>query len=154
MATTFIDYNENKGFWIAEIYMELTFEFILQTLEKIEFEAPFKQEFKEDLEFNVNGFAKGMLVLTWHSFIKTNEDEELVIRILNETILLLKEKGEFIPIKELNDYEVKKEEDAAHWPKPFKTAEITKILETLILMLKNEWHETRYGMEIDYSFID
>jgi len=152
MGETKIDYKENKGFWIAEIYMELTYEYILQALNTSVLDIPFIEEFKEDLLFHTEGLAKGMFVLTWGSFIKTKDDKQLVISILEETRSLLESKGEIILAFELNEFEIKKEEVASKWPNPIKTFEIIKIIDTLILMFKGEWTKTRYGMEIDYSF--
>lgn len=153
MATTHIDYKEGKGFWIAEIYIELTYEYILQTLEQMNDEITFKEELKDDIHFNINAYAKGMLTLTWHSFLKTLEDEQIMISILESTKILLQSKGNYISVDELNSYEVKKEEMAIKWLKPIKTSEITKIVDTLILMFKGEWNETSYNMDIDYSFL-
>ncbi|WGH74769.1 hypothetical protein P8625_11840 [Tenacibaculum tangerinum] len=154
MAETKIDYKGGKGFWIAEIYMELTYEYILQALEDSEEIIPFKDDLKEDINFFVNAYGKGMLTLLWFNFIKTDEDEKIMICLLNRAKKILESKGDYIEVDELNGYEEKKEEMASKWPKPIKTTEIIKIIDTLILMLKGEWEETSYSMEIEYSFID
>ena len=154
MATTFIDYKKEKGFWIPEIYMELTYEYILQALNSIRSNLSIREEVKEDIKFNTTGLAKGMLTLTWQSFLKGKKQESEMIYILEETIKLLNAKEEFISVKELNSYENKKEEVASSWPKPLRTSEIIKIVEALMLMLKNEWNKpSNYVMEINYSFV-
>ncbi len=152
MAETKIDYVENKGFWIAEIYMELAYEYILQALNTSGLDISFTEDFREDLLFHSEGLAKGMFVLTWNSFINSKEDEGIIINILEDAKSILEDKGGLIQVVELNNYEVKKEEISSEWPSPMKTSEIIKIMDALIAMFKGEWEETRYGMEIDYSF--
>lgn len=153
MATK-IDYKEGKGFWIAEIYMELTYEYILQAIDNIEDNLNIREELIEDIEFNINGLAKGMLTLTWHSFLKNDEQVDEMIFVLNNTKNLLLDKGEYISAEELNKYEIKKEDVASKWPKPIKTSEVIKIVEALILMLNDEWDKpNNYAMDIDYSFV-
>ncbi len=152
MAETKIDYKENKGFWIAEIYMELTYEYILQSLNTTTLNISFIEDFREDLLFHTEGLAKGMFVLTWNSFINSEEDEGIIINILEGAKSILADKRSLINVVELNSYEVKKEDVASKWTNPIKTSEIVKIIDILILMFKGEWEEVRYGMEIDYSF--
>jgi len=152
MATTYIDYKEDKGFWIAEIYMELTYEYIKQALEQRIDEIDFKEDLNKDLELFTSGMFKGMLTLTWSTFLKSKHDNKM-ISILEDTKTLLQNKGEIITTGELNSYEVKKEEMASIWPKPLKTSEVIKIINILILMFKDEWRETNYAMNIDYSFV-
>ena len=153
MAKTFIDYKEDIGFWIPEIFMELTYEYVLQTLHAIEGDLSIREELIEDIEFNINGLAKGMLTLTWGSFLKNEEQLNEIVLVLNDTKNLLSNKGEYISVEELNEYEVKKKEMASNWPKPIKTAEVIKIIEAIILMLNDEWDEPNYSMSIDYSFV-
>ncbi|CAL2080609.1 hypothetical protein [Tenacibaculum sp. 190524A05c] len=154
MATTFIDYNRDKGFWIAEIYMELTYEYILQALNNINEKISIREELEDDINFNITGLAKGMLTLTWQSFLKDKDQESEMIFVLEETKKLLNSKEEFISVRELNSYENKKEDVASKWPKPIKTLEVIKIVDALILMLKNEWNKpSNYEMDIEYSFV-
>ncbi|MEP0263112.1 hypothetical protein [Dokdonia sp.] len=153
MAKTFIDYREDIGFWVAEIYMELTYEYVLQALNSIEDDLSIREELIEDIEFNINGLARGMLTLTWYSFLKNEEQLNEIDLVLNNAKNLLLDKGEYILVEELNKYEVKKKEMASKWPKPIKTSEVIKIVEALILMLNDEWYEPNYSMNIDYSFL-
>jgi len=154
MATTYINYKDDNGFWIDEIYMELVFEYVLQMLKSEQKLIHFSSELIEDLEFDSRGCSRGYLILDWKYILNTHEDKLFMIDLLKNTIGIVKRKGEFISVSELNQYEKGKGINGQKWPKPLKTSEIIKILDTLILMLKDEWHETRYGMEIDYSFIN
>ena len=153
MATTFIDYKDDKGFWIAEIYMELTFEYINQALSNTKDEIPFRDDLLFEHEFFSNGYSKGILTLLWNSFLQYDKDnEQIMIGLVEETKQLVASKGKHISTKELNSYEEKKESNVV-WHKPLKTSEIIKILDALILMLKDQWDETSYDMKIDYSFV-
>lgn len=154
MAETKIDYKDGKGFWIAEVYMELTYEYILQALHSIEDDLNIREELIWDIEFNIKGFARGMLTLTWHSFLKDKEQIDEMVLVLNNTKNLLLDKGEYISVEELNKYEVKKEDLASHWPKPIQTSEVIKIVDALMLMLQDKWDKpNNYGMDIEYSFV-
>lgn len=154
MGQTYIDYKEGKGFWVAEIYMELTYEYILQALHSIEDDLNIREELIWDIEFNIKGFARGMLTLTWHSFLKNKEQIDEMVFVLNNTRNLLLDKREYISVEELNKYEVKKEDMASNWPKPMKTSEVIKIVDGLILMLQDKWDKpNNYGMDIAYSFV-
>ena len=152
MATTHIDYKDDKGFWVAEIYIELTYEYILQALNNKTNQIPIEKNLRKDLELFTSGMFKGMLTLTWDTFL-SSEDEQVIVSILEDTKTLLQNKGEYISKEELNSYEVKKGEMASVWPKPIKISEVIKIVDALILMFKGEWDETSYGMDIDYSFV-
>ena len=149
MTTTFIDYREDIGFWIEEIYMEIVFEYIDQSLETYNGNISFREDLDFDLNFNTTGLSKGMLTLTWDSFLNYNyENEQTMISILESTKDFLTSKGQLINSDELNILEKKKESEMI-WKKSLKISEVLKIIDALILMLKNEWQETNYDMKID-----
>lgn len=150
--STFIDYEEDKGFWIDEAYMELVFYFIWKTFNRINPDVDFKEKMEWYLESAASSGLYGMLVLGWQDILKTPKEEEEMIEILETTKKDLEVFGEFISIEELTEaasYE-KNPEYRSKWSKPLKTEEVIKVIEALITMLKKEWTEDQ-NLDFDYD---
>jgi len=140
MSDTFIQYEKNKGFWCHEKYMELSFEYILQALDLIEEEISIRDVLSTDLEFHTSGASYGLLTLTWGSFVKTTDQENEIILILEEAIKIVENKGGYISIEELNSIEAKKKyRDPVFWTAPYETRKLIKIYNALIDMFSHEW---------------
>jgi hypothetical protein len=93
MATnTFIDYKDDRGFYIFEPEMELVFYFIQQTFKRLNPDVPFKEDMELFLDAAAKGHLQGMLVLGWDRLLTTSEHESQMIDILEETIKDLNKK--------------------------------------------------------------
>ena len=151
MAVTFIDYKENKGFYIHEDFMQLAFIFIYAELR-----IPNKYNFinKEDLisdcESKVNGVHSGYFVLSWEKDLVGESEEQLMIELLQSIINELNSKGELIKAFELESMET----EDTHWKrimdKPIPVKELIRIFNALIEMLNDDWNSTNYNMDIDW----
>lgn len=149
--TTEIEYKE-KGFWIGEVEMEMIFYFILKTFKNLNPSVDFKEKMLNDLEAKASGAEHGYLVIIWEKYFKTEENEQEMISILEETISDLNKFGEYIPIKALKEAAAYNPEEEYRTPykKPLKTTYVIEVINTLILMLKGEWEEEHSYLAFDH----
>lgn len=148
MATTFIDYKEDKGFWVVEDVMELVFQYIYKELKSGKYTFSKIDGLLLDAEHIINGFVRGWLVLMWDEDI---QEEQEMIRLLEKIVLDLEQKGEYISVEELQTFPSKAEDWKNFWNKPFKTQNLLNIFDAMIKMLKGEWESSNYAMDIDWT---
>ena len=151
--TTHISYkDENKGFWIGEAEMEMIFYFILKTFEKLDPQVSFKSIFQKDMEASASGRTTGYLVLSWDYYLETEENEQEMIDILEETVSDLNVFGTYIPVKALQEAAAFNPEEQYRTPytKPLETEYVVEVVETLISMLKGEWEHENYNLTFDH----
>jgi len=155
MATTFIKYKDNKGFYISEIFIQLAMHYINSEVKKILYSFSEKQEIVEDLQDNINGECNGYLVLYWKYILNGISDEQTMIKVLQNVNITLQQKGTSISIAELNAVETDDSDFKRFFSrKPFPTAELVKIIDALILILQGTWDFDNYDMKIDYGYYD
>ena len=150
MAVTFIDYQNNKGFYIHENYIQLAFMYIYPEMQKPQYNFTNKPDLLYDCESIINGIRSGYLVLSWDDYLVGNTDEQLMIQLLQNVVSHLQTKGAYISLSELQGMTT--EDD--HWlrvmDKKFPTAELIKIFIALIQMLQGTWTSTNYDMKINW----
>ena len=152
MAVTYIDYKDDKGFYIVEDAMELAFQYIYKELKKEEvYSFTNKEGLLQDAEYNVNGWCRGYLVLMWHEELEGLADEQEMIRLLENIVSQLQKKGEFISVEEIHSFPSEAEDWKSFWYTPFPTKNLLNIFDALIKMLKGEWESTNYDMKIDFN---
>lgn len=151
--TTHISYKDKDiGFWIGEAEMEMIFYFILKTFEKLNPNVEFKDIFKHDMETSASGRTTGYLVLSWNYYLKTEEHEQQMIQVLEETVSDLKTFGTYISIKALQEAAAFNpiEEYRTPYKKPLETKYVVEVVEALIAMLKGEWELENYNLAFDH----
>lgn len=68
---TFIDYKDDKGFWIAEVHMELVFYFIWKTIAPVKDQYEFGEKIEWEARTSMERGFYGMLVLSWNRYLTT-----------------------------------------------------------------------------------
>lgn len=152
MATTFIDYKDHKGFYIAEIFMQLTWHYVNQEIVKNQYSFTNKQKLLWNLHSGINGFDAGYLVLTWDTSLANTTEEQIMVQVLQNVKITLQSKGAYITVEELQAIPTEDEDFKIFYRDPFPTAELVKILDALIQMLQGTWTSTDYNMEINYKY--
>ena len=72
------------------------------------------------------------------------EDEQEMIFLLENIIVKLQNKGEYISIEELQSFTPEATDWKNFWSKPFRTINLLNIFDALIKTLKGEWDSTNY----------
>lgn len=153
MPTTFITFGNNKGFWIHEFYMQLAYYFIYEELIKLQYGLSNKDELLDRLKFHIDGYSSGIMSLDWYDVIKSTEDIQTVISLLENLKKVIHKKGKQITVSELKnitsiDYEFKR----LYSRNPFPSDELIKILDALKQMLEGNWESNNYDMKIKYEY--
>lgn len=154
MAKTFIDYQNNKGFWITESFMQLVWCYVLQEIIKPQYNFTNKQEIVEDIELDINGIHSGYLVLTWNDYLINSSEEQTMIQVLQNVRTTLQNKGTFISIEEQKT--IATEDHTFEYilgRKPFPTAELIRVIDALIQMLEGTWTSTNYNMDLNWRLM-
>jgi len=157
MATTFIKYQNNKGFHITESFMQLAFYYIHQEIILPNYVFINKQEIIESMEDDINGSTKTYFVLMWHNDLINSTEEQTMIQVLQNVKTTLQNKGAFISVAEMQA--IPTEDRTFKWlfcENPFHTADLIKIIDALIQMLQGTWESTNYNMdaEINWKYED
>jgi len=153
MGTTFISINKNKGFYIAETFMQLVFHYIYVEAQKPEYLITNKAQFLDDMKFKIDGYAASYLTLGWNQFSDNESDTQVMLEVLQNVKVDLQAKGFYISVNELmfipteDDY-FKSMLDK----KPFPTAELIRVIDALILMLQGIWDSPNYDMDLNWRY--
>ena len=154
MATTKIRYNDGKGFWISEAYIQLAFCYIYQEAKKNQYNFSNKQDLLGDFEDKINGYRNGYLILGWDEDVITSQaEEQTMLQVLQNVKITLQSKGSYISVEELQSIPAEdKDFKRLFSRKPFPTSELIKIIDALIKMLQGTWDSTNYSMDINYQY--
>lgn len=153
MATTFIDYQNNKGFYISETFMQLTWHYVLQEIIKPQYSFADKDDLIEDFQQDIDGIHAGYLVLSWDDYLEGPTEEQTMIQVLQNVKIALQSKGTFISVEEMQA--IPTEDRMFKWlysEKPFPTADLIKIIDALIQMLQGTWESTNYNMDAEINW--
>lgn len=151
MATTFINYEKDKGFEINEAFMEILSNFICQVFESrgLDIKPQWYIELYEDFDLCTKGTYQNWMAFNFEDYLEndTAKEKEL-ISILEETKSLIAKNGEEVSIITLQKFEEKKdmEENRNKWTIPIKTKDLINLTEILIKMFKYEWKENDYSV--------
>ena len=150
MAVTFIEYQNNKGFYIHEDFMQLAFFYIYEEMRKPNYQFSHKSDLLYDCEAIINGRRSSYLVLNWNDFLVNTPDVQLMIELLENAVMFLQKKGSYISVSELQNMPTQDE----HWlmimDREFPVNELIKIFAALIEMLHGKWTSTNYDMKISW----
>lgn len=152
MATTFIDYKSNNGFYINESFIQLASFYISQELKKTQYIFADKGELLDSFNSIINGFHNGYIVLSWDGELQNSTDEHTIIQVLQNVKTNMISKGAFISLVELKSILTKDPDFKRLYSKnPFPTSEMIKIIDTLIQLLNGTWQSTNYYLDINYK---
>lgn len=147
MKTSFHTYNDkNKGFWINEAYFELISHFVVLAFKEkgLEDKPEWYLSVYDDFLDISSGHVQGYAYLTLKDDLEFDSERELeIIKVLEKAINLIKNHGEEVKTKKLNEFETLNKDwgkdTIVTWIENIKTSDLTYILEILIKMLKQEW---------------
>lgn len=151
MVDTFIGYKDNKGFYVGETAMELTYQYIFAELQKENYVFSNKEDVLFDAETAAKGRCSTWLALMWHETLTSQSDELEMIRVLETVVADLETKEEHISVEELQSFSSDAEDWNDSWSEPFKTDNVIRTINALIQMLKGEWESTNYDMKLDWG---
>lgn len=153
MASAFIQYQNGKGFNIAEDFIQLMIYYIHEELEKPQYAFINKNLFVMGHEGIINGISSGYLTLPWKRILVSTEEEQTMIQILQNVKIALQNKGAFISVSELQSIQTDDEDFKYLYSRnPFPVAELIKIIDVLIQMLQGTWVSNKYDMVINYKY--
>lgn len=155
MPDTFVTYKENKGFYIAESFMQLTWYYVLQEIINPQYNFVNKQDLIEDFQQDIDGIHAGYLVLSWDDYLDNFTEEQTMIQVLQNVKTTLQNKGAFISIQEQKT--IQTEDHTFEYmlgKKPFPTAELIRVIEALIQMLQGIWESTNYNMYLNWRLYE
>lgn len=152
MSTTLIEYNNGKGFWIHEIYMQLAYCYIYEVLSNPQYILTNKEDMLYSIKFHIDAYSTGSMSLGWDNFITNHVDKQTTIQVLQNVKTTLKNKGAFISVEELQAIPTEDGDFKIYYRDPFPTAELIKIIDALIQMLQGTWTSTNHNMEISYKY--
>lgn len=149
MATTKIEYNSDKGFWINELYMQLAYCYVYDELKKIQYNITNKDDLLYSIKFHIDGYSTGSMSLAWNNL--NQSDKQTMLQVLQSVKNSLQSKGLYISVSELQT--IQSDDDYfKSFTKPFPTAELIKIIDALMQMLQGTWDSTNYDMKINYKY--
>ena len=155
MADCKITYSNNKGFWIAESFMQLVLFYISKEISKPQYTIPNKSLFMEDLQFKIDGYTNGYMTLGWGGFIDGSVEKQTMIQVLQNVKTSLQNKGANIPVSEL--ISIPTQDDTLKYmldKKPFPTVELIRVIDALIQMLEGTWNSDNYDMNLNWRYFE
>lgn len=154
MADCKITHGQNKGFWIAESFMQLALHYIYDEVSKPLYNITNKALFLEDMRFKIDGYANGYMTLGWDGFVVTTTEKQTMIQVLQNVRTTLQNKGTFISIEEQKT--IATEDHTFEYilgRKPFPTVELIRVIDALIQMLEGTWTSTNYNMDLNWRLM-
>ncbi|OIV42234.1 hypothetical protein [Flavobacterium johnsoniae] len=153
MASAFIQYQNGKGFNIAEDFMQLMIYYIHEELKNPQYTFINKNLFVIGHEGIINGVASGYLTLPWKRILVSIEEEQTMVQILKNVKIALQNKGAFISVSELQSIQTDdKDFKYLYSRNPFPVTELIRIIDVLIQMLQGTWASNNYDMDINYRY--
>jgi len=153
MNVDFIDYKDDKGFYISNIFMLLAIYFINEEFKKDQYVFVNKNRISRYHSSIINGHEGGYFALCWDLYIENSSEEQTMVQVLQTVKTIIQNKGVNISIAELQAIPTTDKDFKLFYSrKPFPTSELIKILDALIKMLQGTWDSTNYDMEINYQY--
>ena len=152
MATSFITMDEVHGFWIGDSLMQVVCWGLVNTIDnsKVPEEEWMKGEFREHIYNNSQGLFVGFMHLRLGEFLNSPSRKEAFKNCIERTKKFFFDKGEAIPIEELNDFQLI-EETKAKWILPLEVTRVIKVLNYLEDMVDGKL-TIKGSDKIDYKF--
>lgn len=136
MSSSFIGFKK-KGFWIMDGLVEVVALFVLKKIEtQQEFIPDWLKKIKEDYSLITQGTFSSFNDLGFDDYL-INEDRIFIfLKIINEVIDDLKERGDYVPKEELNIYV--KNSGQSEWPEDVEVERIINVFDYLKNLIKGK----------------
>jgi hypothetical protein len=151
MPESKIVFENNEGFWIHEIYMQLVYCYIYTELSKSEYSITKKDDMLYSIKFHIDGWSTGIMALGWFDYVQSKSDKKNILSVLENTKSMLQLKGDYIEVNELQNIKTEDEDFKLFYRTPFPISELIKVINALIEMVEGVWNSTNYNMEIKYK---
>ncbi|OHT45002.1 hypothetical protein [Flavobacterium tructae] len=154
-STTYINYEEKKGFWIGEFTFEIICAFIVTAFEQITLQdkPDWYLEIFEDFDEIRKGHLQRRMVLLLEDYLAfLPEKENKIIEVFELAKKLIQNEGEKILPEKLNKMQDIKDwpQTEVEWTGPIYTDDMIHVVDIMILMLKKEWTEQDYTVVFKY----
>jgi hypothetical protein len=154
-STTYINYEENKGFWIIEVKFEIVSAFIVNAFEQIGLkEKPeWYLEIFENFEEIMKGHRQRVMYVLFDDYLAFNPKREYeIIEVFELAKKLIQKEGEKIPLEKLNKIQEVKDwpQTRVEWISPLYTDDLIHVVDIMTKMLKKEWNERDYVAKFKY----
>lgn len=153
MASSFITKDGLHGFWVNDSLLQVVCWGIVKVIDDLpDVKSNFwiKNDFRKHIYNCSQGIFIGFIDLHLDEFITNDNRKELMNSIIDNVNNYFFNKGEFIPIKELNDFQIIKETKRV-WVSPLSTQRVLKII-FYLKNLVNDKIETKEDDAIEYDF--
>ena len=151
MATELMGY-KGKGFITSDIFMQLALYYIHEELKKNQYVFIRKETLTDYHLMVINGKMGGWFAFLWDEYISNSSEEQTMVQILQIVKDRIHHKGVYISLSELQSIPTVDGDFKIFYNKPFPTADLINILETLIEMLQGNWNHEAYNMHINYYY--
>lgn len=151
MATELMGY-KGKGFITSDIFMQLALYYIHEELKKDQYVFIQKETLTDYHLMVINGKMGGWFAFLWDEYISNSSEEQTMVHILQIVKDRIHHKGAYISLSELESIPRVDGDFKIFYNKPFPTADLINILETLIEMLQGNWDHEAYDIHINYYY--
>lgn len=151
MASSFITKDKVHGFWISDSLMQVVCWGIVNVIDGtfLNKESWLKDELREHIYNNSQGIFNGFMHLSLDEYLINHERKNLFNEIILDTKKFFLSKGDYIPIKDLNDFQLISE-TKHEWQSPLETERLIKILKYLEDVV-NDKTTNKDSDSIDYA---
>jgi hypothetical protein len=149
MASNFVSYRDNNvGFWISDSLLEVVCSYIIKVIESEKNNPEWLSEMSVLLKKNSEGHYPSHMHLRLSDYLVDDIRKNKFLGILDSVENLLKEKGDYIKVDELNGFIVN-EDLQSKWNAPLETFLLLRTV-TFLKDLVGETMTTKIGDPIDY----
>ncbi|CAN5296715.1 hypothetical protein BH20BAC1_BH20BAC1_19630 [soil metagenome] len=130
MASSFITKDNVYGFWVKDSLMQVICWGIVNVIDNTFSDYKhywLKNELREHIYNNSQGIFIGFMHLRLDEFLINQERKDLFNEVIYQTKEFFLAKGDYIPIKDLNEFQLIKEAKR-EWLSPLETKRMIKIL--------------------------
>lgn len=135
MASSFISFDNQIGFWINDSLFEITCAYIKNALEEYDKDELWLKEMKGLIYENSIGLYPSYMHLGLSEFMTSSERKIIFLEILELTEQHLRKKGEEISVDELNSFIVDQSLQSK-WTEPLEARLILRAIEFVQLLIQ------------------
>jgi hypothetical protein len=151
-STTYISYEEKKGFRITEIKFEIISAFIVRAFEQIGLtdKPEWYLEIYEDFAEIMKGHQQRVMFILFDDYLAFIPERELkIIEVFELAKKLIQEEGEKLFPEKLNKMQELKDwpQTQVEWISPLYTDDLINVVDIMIKMLRKEWNDGDYVAE-------
>lgn len=149
MASSFVSYrNNNVGFWISDSLLEVVCTYIVKVIKTEKNNSEWLSEMSVLLKKNSEGHYPSHMHLGLSEYLADDIKKDKFLEILDSVENLLKGKGDYIEVDELNSFIVN-EDLQSRWNAPLEAFLLLRTV-TFLKDLIAERMTTKVGDPVDY----